>query len=353
MTDLSVPSQELTLFDRVTSVLVGVAIAVGFASLVALAFRDDGTVPLFCLLLGVVVGAVVGSMSPMGIRLREFPPGPTAVAGEPVPLGALGYATARTLDRAIVKAVQLAAIVCLGAPAAALGLYVVLGERPSLFVLGAVAIAGVVAAAACATLLPPFFLDERDRAAFVVANWAGARECERAFGSRRAAIPLTEHDQRRWLNAVRHDSPRPVDVQVMVLAGELDAAREAVAKLPAATPHERFVKAEHEALVRYEATGDTDRSAVRRALASIPPGPEQIEAAASLAVDDARLLLPDGDWRRPLVAARDAIPERDWRILVRDHGWGQYTRKLVGLRRTFVVLAGLTVGLGTLQYLLL
>jgi hypothetical protein len=138
----------------------------------------------------------------------------------------------------------------------------------------------------------------------------------------------------------------------MVLAGEFDAARDAAARLPARTPYERFVKAEHEALVRYQATGDTDRSAVQRALSAIPPGREQTEAAASSAVDEARLLLPDGDWRQPLIAARDAISEREWVILVRDHGLTPFTLGLARLWPVLLVLVGLTIGLGMLQYML-
>jgi hypothetical protein len=150
---------------------------------------------------------------------------------------------------------------------------------------------------------------------------------------------------------VNWEAIRHADIEVMVLAGDLEAAQKAVERLPAATPFECYLKAEHEALVRYETTGETDRSAVRAALAAIPPGPDQVHAVTNSAIDDARKLLPDGDWRAPLVAVRDTIPEGDARILVRDHGWSPFTVVLVKSWPALVVLVGLTVGIGHLRAL--
>jgi hypothetical protein len=344
-------AQQLTRFDRVTSVLIELAIAVGAASLAALAFRDDARIPLACLVLGVAVGLFFGITSPFGLRVPPAPAGPAVVPGEPVPLGALAQLAIRELtQRPLVKAMQIAAVVCIVPPVGAFGLYVLLGERPSLFVLGGVAIFSFLAALACTAILPSFFLDDRTRSAFAVLQWAGARECERAFGGRHFPnFPSTAEDRRRWLDAVDHEAVRPVDVEIMVLAGEFEAARDAVAELPAVTPHDRFVKAEHEALVRYQATGDADLSDARRALDAIPPGRDRIEASVSFAYDEARRLLPGGDWRGPLASERDLIPEGDVRILVRDYGWGHFIASLPRHRRTFLLLAALTIALGLLQ----
>jgi hypothetical protein len=70
---------------------------------------------------------------------------------------------------------------------------------------------------------------------------------------------------------------------------------------------------------------------------------ERTEAEASLAVNLARRALPDGDWRRPLVAVRPSVPGSDALILVRDFG---LTTLEVLLRRLGVPIIALIILLG-------
>ena len=279
-------------------------------SIVSLAVRGDDGVSVPLVVFAGAVGAVVLGFSPVKAR-SGVTPEISIPPGEPVPLGSLARTFLKELEPMRTRGLQWAVIVGFGAPLAALALYAAADAPPSPFVLAGVAVVGYVAAVACLMVLPLFLLDERTRRAFAVLSWAGAREFERVFGSKRAAVgfPTTPEEARRWLTEKpNRDALQLPDIELMVLAGDLDAARQAVERLPVATPLERYVKAAYEALVRYERTGDTDRSAVRAALAAIPAGREHSEAAASAAVDDARLLLPDGDFRAPLLAVRGLIP---------------------------------------------
>ena len=85
-------------------------------------------------------------------------------------------------------------------------------------------------------------------------------------------------------------SPRVIDVEVLLLEGDVDAARDAAEKLPTATPHDRFAKAEREELVRYQASGEVDWTALREAAAAIPAGLDRVAAdRASRAFKRARV----------------------------------------------------------------
>jgi hypothetical protein len=300
-----------------------------------------------------VVGAAAAAVRPMRFPLARMPAGPAIVRGQPVPLMALGYTLAKELERPLVTSVRLAVVVGLGLLIAVLGAYEVAGASPSLVSLGVVSLASYLAAIACAACVPPFLLDERTRRAFAAFDWAGAREFERAFGSKRAAIgfPTDAEQARSWLEK---QSPRPirsVDVEAIVLTGDLDAARAAADGLPATTPYERFVREDGAALLRYQLNGDTDLSAARRALLAIPDGRERLEATTALAVGEARQQLPDGDWRQPLLAVRDLIPEGDARILLRDHGSVTFATLILRLWPVLGVLVGVVVGVVVLSYL--
>jgi hypothetical protein len=198
-----------------------------------------------------------------------------------------------------------------------------LGVQAALVILGVVAwllfVGGVLAIA----LVPPFLLSQRDRAAFAAHAWIGAREIRRTIGRAPQAIGLP-HDAdsaNRWLSRTpATDRNRPIRVDALVLAGRYDEARREAALLPERTPLDRYRKLEAEALVAEQSGGEVDEAALREAVQSVPRGIERTEAAASLAVFQARRALPDGDWRAPLVGVRGAIPGSDARLLIVDFG---------------------------------
>jgi hypothetical protein len=187
MSDTPVAAEGMTPFAHVASVVVGVAAGVVVASLTALALRDDSTVPALCVLAGAISGGVYGALWPIRVVLTEPLPEPEVTAGEPVPLGALGLTALAALERTRPTCVRLAAIVGFGLPLVTFAVYAVLRERPSMFVVGAAALAGAVGAIACVTIGPAFVVDRRTRRAFAALEWAGGLSA--SVHSARAAPP--------------------------------------------------------------------------------------------------------------------------------------------------------------------
>lgn len=193
----------------------------------------------------------------------------------------------------------------------------------ALLILGIVCWAIFVLAVAVIAILPPLLLPRRDRTAFAVHSWIGAREARRAFGraARVIGLPRDAAAVEAWLaRNPATDRNRIVRVDALLLAGRLDDAGVEARLLPERSALEAYRKEEARALIADQAGGPVDEDALRAGVASVPAGIDRAEAAASLAVFRARRALPDGDWRAPLLEARAAIPGSDVRLIVADFG---------------------------------
>ena len=330
---------------RWAGALIGLAIGGAIGTLIPVP-DDRAAERLSLMLVGALAGTPLGAVRPPRFKLAKLPEGTAAAPGEPVPLGGLAGAVVAETNRRIGTAFGLGLLASVTVTVAVLGTYFALGERMSaLALVGHFFVLYLIAVASIA-VLPQFLVDEPTRRSLVVLHWSGAREWRRLSRSPLAVarFPTTPEARKRWLEKnFDRDSPRAIDVEVLLLSGDVDAAREAAARLPASTPLERFAKSEREAFVHYQATGEVDTRAMEEAVANIPPGLDRIEANASVAQFEARTLLPDGDWRAPLLAVRDTIPGSDTRILLRDFGWSAVTVTLFRLWPVLVLFAGLVV----------
>jgi hypothetical protein len=269
--------------------------------------------------------------------------------GEPTPVfGSLGTALSRALTP-IVTVVSIAAVVIAIAIAVWLG-DIAVGLEPTLGYIGAIwsfalgASILVVLTIASIAILPPLLLRGRDRAATVVHSWVGAREVRRALGRPGRIVSLigTPSATARWLERTpATDALRPVRFEAFLLLGRIDEARAEADHFTRRTPWEEYRYLEAHALVDEQEGIALDERSLRDAIARIPPGVERTEAEASLAVNLARRALPDGDWRRPLVAVRPSVPGSDAIILVRDFGVTTFEVLLRSLGLAIIVLIGL------------
>ena len=335
--------------ERIAGAFVGGAAGAILASIVSV-IPPLGTMGWLPVIVGGIAGIVYGALRPpriarSGIRLPEARP------GEPAPIGALGAATVRDLQRPTAVSLLVGAVLALGSIPFGLWLYSLLGARPSLIVIGLIAVAGFVAALACAAFLPGLLLAARPRAALVAHVWLGAREFSRAFGSRDVArgFPVTPAEIPGWMAShPETDANRDVFVELHLMAGDVDAARLTLDRIPVSTPQQRFTAALLAAMIDYQEGKPVDDRAVTSALEALPEGIEAVEAAVSAAALQARRALPDGDWREPLVRARTLIPEGDVPILVRDFGAVNFRGILRATWPIVAILVVMTLVLGSM-----
>lgn len=270
-----------------------------------------------------IAGGLFGAVVPIRVTSAVVAL-PHATPGRPVPVGALGAEFARLLERPSASGLLFGAAVAIGAvPAVILG-SLLLGIRPPLALAVLVALCALVGATLMASVLPPFLLRTPVRRALVAHSWLGAREAERAFGTRHAfdGFPISPEEIGAWLRAHPEDDRlREVHVELHLMAGDWEAARAAIERMEERTPRGRYLRRILEAMLDYQMTGVADDRAARQAQAAMPPGQERIEAEVGLALFQARRRLPGHDWPEPLVEARRAIPESDTLVLLRDHGW--------------------------------
>ena len=262
--------------------------------------------------------------------------------------GSLGKALSGALSP-IVTVVSIAAVVVAIAITVWLG-DVAIGLEPTVGYAGAIwsfavgASILVVLVIAVIAIVPPLLLRGRDRAATVVHSWVGAREVRRALGRAGRVVTFmgTPKATARWLERTpATDALRPVRFEAFLLLGRIDEARAEADRLTRRTPWEDYRYLEAHGLVDEQEGVPLDERSLRDAIARIPPGVERTEAEASLAVNLARRALPDGDWRRPLVAVRPSVPGSDPVILVRDFGLTTFEVLFRSLGVPIIILIGL------------
>lgn len=334
------------LIERMVTAALGFSIGSAIGCFVRLA--PTGTYdPVPSILVGGLIGGLIGLVLPVRIGKPQMVELPRATPGAPVPVGGLGAEDARALGRPQAASLLLGVAVGIGALPAALVVHLALDLRPSLVVLGALAIGAFLAAIAIVSLLPPFLLARPVRSALAVHIWLGAREFERAFGSRHAVdgFPADPAELGPWMAAhPETDASREAHVELHLFRADWDAARAALDRMPGRTPTEMATRAILEAILQYQQTGATDDRAAREAAEAIPAGPERVEALVGLAIFAARRRLPAANWREPLLEVRDLIPESDAAILLRDHGWVTFVAIVKRIWPVIALLAAVVVG---------
>jgi hypothetical protein len=174
-------------------------------------------------------------------------------------------------------------------------------------------------------------------------TWLGSREFARAFGSRLAADGFPTTPAAAAAGRSRHpvtDANREALVEVRLMAGDFDGARETLDRVPRETARDRFVHALMGEMIRYQQSGVADDAAAESAANAMTDDMERTEALVGLATFRARRLLPDGDWRAPLVASAALLPEPEWRVLLRDTGMVAFAFLV---KRLWLVIASLLV----------
>ena len=331
--------------ERIVGGAIGFSIGAAIGCFARLVPAMGDLDPLSSTLVGGVIGTLVGVAFPVRINRPTLPALPRATPGSPVPVSALGAEGARALDPPTASALVLAVAIGIGLLPFAVVAFLLTGTIPSIAVLGVIGISGLAAAIACVSFLPPFLLPQPTRAAIAAYLWLGGREFARFFGSRLAVIgfPVTPGEVGPWLEAhPETEASRAGHVELHMVAGDWEAARATLERLPERTPRERFSRRLLEAILRYQLTGEVDDSAAREAMDAIPSGLDRVEAAVGLAGFEARRQLPDGDWRQPLVDIRNMIPGSDLALLLRDPGWVTFAIILRHTWGIFALLAGVT-----------
>jgi len=164
------------------------------------------------------------------------------------------------------------------------------------------------------------FLGRRLRAAMEAFSWVGRWEWLRARAEFGDPFPSSPHAARSFVGG--GELPRhPAAVDLLVGAGDYEAARRLADELPADTEWERFERQSQRAWVEWVVTGADDGRPEAEAAADKLDDPEdRLRAEAVLALAAAReRFVAGGDWKEPLVGVRERIGTRADGIL--RHQW--------------------------------
>ena len=161
-------------------------------------------------------------------------------------------------------------------------------------------------------------MPSRSRRAFEAFSWLGEWELRQAGASLVNPIPTSPREARDWL--ARHpETPedRWIRVEVLLLAGQLEEARECAERMPAGAPLERWARASAIDAVGWQSGGDGDVPGLEAAAAELLPadGDDRLRAEVSIASAKVRRLMADGrstpgDALEPLLAVRPRLGRR-------------------------------------------
>jgi hypothetical protein len=156
-----------------------------------------------------------------------------------------------------------------------------------------------------------------------------------AATGRKPPTLLNDKAARRWLKRGEGYGTR-LRIRILIWAGELDAASETIAGMRPSTPAEAFHQALLRQVVEFVATGTMDLSGPRAALERISPGPERDLALTTLAMDEARLDIVNGDDHlQRLADARAQVAELPKGASIRD----RFVANMPSSVATFAVIA--------------
>jgi hypothetical protein len=166
----------------------------------------------------------------------------------------------------------------------------------------------------------------RSRRAFEAFSWLGEFELARFRRLFNGGPPVSSDDAERWLAS----HPQEMDpaeaaggrVEVLLLAGRIDEARAMVARMPRATPAERFEHAALVDLVEWRAgavdpEANANLDAMERAARAIEPQDSEVRLLAEVTIATARVrrLMADehpnvGAATQPFLDARERLGSR-------------------------------------------
>lgn len=236
-----------------------------------------------------------------------------AAIREPGMIGPFGLSTLAALAVLVVAWIVVPFLIPAGVPAV-------------VTLLISVVVGAVGATEAYLRAMPP-----RSRRAFEAFSWLGEWELDQARRLTGGRVPTTRWGARRWLT--RHpDRPEAawLRVEILLLAGELDAARALSDQLPEATPEERFQRAAARELVDWISGGDGMVDEMVAAADRLEPvdGDERLRAEVAIAAARVRRLAAGhgavaaesagtaaggavpGDPLEPLLEVRDRLGSR-------------------------------------------
>ena len=190
----------------------------------------------------------------------------------------------------------------------------------------------------------------RSRRAFEAFSWLGEWELARFRRWSGGGPPTNAAATERWLasHPERPDRSEQAGetsgrVEVLILAGRIDAARSLVARMPQATAFERFDQAAAADLVDWRAGGEGDLAAMERAVTEIEPvnGDERLIAEVAIATARVRRRMADGrstpgDAAEPFLEVRERLGRR---------ADGQIGRALRRRLIPVMLLSGLVLGM--------
>jgi hypothetical protein len=188
----------------------------------------------------------------------------------------------------------------------------------------------------------------RSRRAFEAFSWLGEWELARAREAIGGSLPTSSDDAVRWLEA-HPEQPllRPnelaVRIEILLFAGRIDEARQALVRLPDGSPWARFEVAALRDLVDWRAGGDGDLQGMREAAARIQPrdGDDRLRAEVTIAVAKVRRLMEAGR-----ATPDEAIkPFTDVRDLLGRRADGQVGRAIGPRMIPGLILSGIVIGL--------
>jgi hypothetical protein len=179
-------------------------------------------------------------------------------------------------------------------------------------------IASVVLGAVAATEAYIRSMPIRSRRAFESFSWLGEWELRRAAEVSPGPVPTTPDRATDWLaRNPETDQNRWMRIEVLLLAGRFDEAREVVDRLSDTTPLEHWTKVQARDDVDWRSGGPGDLEALRVAASEILPadGDDRLRAEVSIAAAEVRRRMADGrstpgDAVEPLVDVRKRLGKR-------------------------------------------
>lgn len=160
----------------------------------------------------------------------------------------------------------------------------------------------------------PLVRSARQRHALETVYWAAGDSSQRwaeAFGD--GHVPANPKQALAWL--VRHpddtDATRGARAFAKLVVGDLVAARELVARLPDASPMDRFGREASAAMVRMVDGADPDLDRLATTATDLPDEADRFQAQVHLAMLRALLAAGDGgDWTAPMLDLRERLDGR-------------------------------------------
>jgi hypothetical protein len=184
-------------------------------------------------------------------------------------------------------------------------------------------IAFVVGLVVVWTLAAIRFIPSSVRPAFEAFIWAGERSLEAMRATTgRADAPTSAPEAQHWLELNPETAAnRWIRVEVLLIAGQVQAARATAERMAANDPLERYLKADALATTQIVESGTVNLEPLRAAAADLSDE-ARLDAEAAIAIHESRLALAAGeDWlapftdlRRRLGSAADGVLWRGYAV---------------------------------------